>query len=184
MSNYFYNFLASDTFDDLKEIATKIIPDDPWAFVVQIVATLFLVLILAKFLVKPVKNYISARQEYIQNNLDEANNKNTIANEKLMEADQKLKDAKIVSKEMIENAKVTALNEKDKIIEDTKKEVSLMKEKAHQDIVNERKQMEEELTSNVIDVALLAAGKVIGREVNEQDNLEIINSFIEKKDKE
>lgn len=184
MSNHVNLFFADDTFNDLKDIATKIIPDDPWAFVVQIVATFVLVIILAKFLVKPVKNYIAARQEYIQNNLDEANTKNEIANSKLNEANDKLKEAKIVSKEMIENAKVTALNEKDRIIEDTKKEIELMKEKARLDIINERKQMKEELTNELIDIALLAASKVVGREVNENDNISIINSFINDKDKE
>ena len=85
---------------------------------------------------------------------------------------------------MIETAKVTALNEKDKIIEDTKKEIELMKEKARLDIINERKQMKEELTNELIDIALLAASKVVGREVNDNDNVKIINSFIEDKDKE
>ena len=83
-------FLAdeSDKFADLKKIADKIIPSDPWAFLVQLLATFILVLILAKFLVKPARKYISERQAYIQGNLDEANNKN-------IEADEKLADAKV-----------------------------------------------------------------------------------------
>ena len=88
------------------------------------------------------------------------------------------KEAKTVSKELIENAKVTALNEKDRIVEETKAEVDSMKAKARKDIENERKKMKEELTSEVIDVALLAASKVVEREVNKEDNQAIIESFI------
>lgn len=175
-------FLADDTFGDLKDIADKIIPDDPWAFVVQLTATFLLVLILAKFLVKPVRNYIAARQAYIQGNLDEAANKNKEADEKLLDANTQLKEARVTSKQMVEQAKVTALNEKDRIVEETKNEVASMKEKARKDIENERIQMKEQLSKEVIDVALLAASKVVEREVSEKDNKKIIDDFI--KDKE
>lgn len=177
-------FLAeeNDTFGDLKDIADKIIPDDPWAFVVQLTATLVMVLILSKFLVKPVKNYMAARQAYIQGNLDEAANKNQEADAKLADANAQLKDAKVTSKQMVEQAKVTALNEKDRIVEETKNEVASMKEKARKDIENERIQMKEQLSKEVIDVALEAASKVVEREVSKEDNGKIIDSFI--KDKE
>ena len=172
----------NDTFGDLKDIADKIIPDDPWAFVVQLTATFLLVLILAKFLVKPVRDFIAKRTAYIQGNLDEAASKNQEADEKLTNANEFLKEAKVTSKTMVEQAKVTALNEKDRIVEETKNEVLAMKEKARKDIENERIQMKEQLSKEVIDVALEAASKVVEREVSKEDNEKIIDSFI--KDKE
>ena len=159
-------FLAeeeSDTFADLLEIAKKIIPDDPWAFVVQLSATFVLVLILAKFFVKPVRNYVAKRQAIIQGNLDEAATKNEQADIKLADANNQLKEARITSKEMVENAKVTALNEKDRILNEITMEVS---------------QMKEELSREVIDVALLAASKVVEREVSKEDNERLIDNFI------
>ena len=185
--NIFYSeeVVSSETnaFEDLQNIADKIIPSDIWAFVVQLSATFLLVLILAKFLVKPIRNFVAARQAYIQKDLDEAKIKNEQANINLKEADSKLKDARKVSKELVETAKVTALNEKDRIIEETKEEVRLMKEKAKNDIDIERKKMKEEFTNEVIDVALSAASKVVEREINESDNKKLIESFI-KEDKE
>ena len=83
---------------------------------------------------------------------------------------------------MIESAKVSALNEKDKIIDDAKNEASLIKEKAKTDIEYERKTMKEQLNNDVVDIALLAASKVVEREVNEKDNQRIIESFINKED--
>ena len=83
---------------------------------------------------------------------------------------------------MIESAKVSALNEKDKIIDDAKNEASLIKEKAKTDIEYERKTMKEQLNNEVVDIALLAASKVVEREVNEKDNQRIIESFINKED--
>ena len=178
MINLINIFYSEDTFQDLKDIANKIIPDDPWAFVVQLVSTFILVIILAKFLVKPVRKYIAARQAYIQNDLDEAKVKNEQASINLTESDAKLKEARKVSKEMVETAKVTALNEIDRIIEETKEEVRLLKEKAKLDIESERKKMKEEFKNEVIEVALSAASKVVEREVNDKDNKKIIDSFI------
>ena len=97
-------------------------------------------------------------------------------------ANNQLKEARTTSKQMVENAKVTALNEKDRIVEETKNEVASMKEKARKDIENERIQMKEQLSKEVIDVALAAASKVVEREVSEKDNKKIIDDFI--KDKE
>ncbi len=172
-------FADSDPFADLKNIADKIIPDDPWAIVVQLIATFFLVLILAKFLVKPVRKYVSERQAYIQGNLDEAASKNEQADAKLADAHLQLSEAKKTSKEMIETAKVTALNEKDRILSEAQNEAMELKEKARKDIDNERKQIKEQLSNEVIDVALLAAGKVVERNITTDDNKKIVSSFIE-----
>lgn len=180
MSIYSLLFLAEDdTFSDLKDIANKIIPNDPWAFVIQLSATLILVLILAKFLVKPVRKFLQDRHDYIQNNLDEASLKNNEADNKLQIANEQLKNAKKESKEMVENAKVAALNEKDKILNETQQEVKMLKDKAQQDLENERIKMQEKISSEIVDVALLAANKVIEREVTSEDNKKIIESFIE-----
>lgn len=168
----------NDTFADLKEIGNKIIPSDIWGFVIQLCATGILVLIIAKFLVKPARQFIAARKEYIEKNLEEAASKNKEADEKLLEANARIKEAKVVGKEIIDTAKVTALNEKDRIVEETKKEVVSLKQKAREDIEMERQKMKEDLSSEVIDVALLAASKVVEREVSTQDNQRIVADFI------
>ena len=99
-------------------------------------------------------------------------------NKQILNLLNQLKEARITSKEMVENAKVTALNEKDRILNETTAEVSQMKEKARKDIENERIQMKEELSKEVIDVALLAASKVVEREVSKEDNEKLIDNFI------
>ena len=47
--------------DDLKKIGDKLFPDLP-TMIIQLIATFILVLILAKFLVKPAKNFIAKRK--------------------------------------------------------------------------------------------------------------------------
>lgn len=175
-------FAEEDQFDDLKNIGTKIIPGDIWSFVIQLTATFILVLILAKFLVKPAKKFINNRKQYIESNIQSAEYKNQEADEKLSDANKQLKEARTTSKEIIEEAKITALNEKDRIVLETKQEVKALKAKADADIANERRKMQEELSQEVVDVALLAASKVVDREINDEDNRKIVENFIEGND--
>ena len=175
---------SDDPFASLKEIGNKIIPNDPWAFVVQLVATAILVLILAKFLVKPAKKFIEARKAYIANNLSEAEEKNKKAEENLSNSEDILKKSRIEGKQIIENARENAVSEKKRIVDETKKEVNSMRDKAYQDIESERLKMREEITNEVIDVALLAATKVVDRNLNDEDNRKIVSDFVNKGDKE
>ncbi|MCH5171364.1 MAG: F0F1 ATP synthase subunit B [Erysipelotrichales bacterium] len=174
---------TNSTFDALKEIGKKIIPNDPWAVVTQLVATAILVLILAKFLVKPAKKFIQDRKAYIANNLSEAEEKNKKAEENLSNSENILKESRIEGKQIIENARENAVSEKIRIVDETKKEVNSMRDKAYQDIESERLKMREEITNEVIDVALLAAAKVVDRNLNDEDNRKIVSDFV-KGDKE
>ena len=170
-------WLSLSGLDDLKAIGDKLFPDLT-TMIVQLVATFILVLILAKFLVKPAKNFIAKRKEYIESNLKDAESKQKIADEKLKQAEIAIKDSKKTSKEIIENAKVVALNEKDKILYETSLEVKTKKEKAFQEITQERKKMQEDLSNEMIEVAMLAASKIVNREISKEDNEKLVESFL------
>ena len=176
--------ITLDDLDSLKDIGNKIIPNDIWAVITQLVATAILVFILAKFLVKPAKKFIEARKEYIANNLNEAEEKNKKAEENLLQSEQILKKSRLEGKDIIENARENAISEKRRIVDETKKEVNSMRDKAYQDIESERLKMREEITTEVIDVALLAATKVVDRNLNDEDNRKIVSDFVNKGDKE
>ena len=165
---------SNDPFADLKTIGQKIIPSDIWSFIVQLLATAILVFILAKFLVKPAKKFIEERKAFIDNNINEAVNKNKEADV----AETRLKNSRKESKDIIDAAKATAMNEKKRIMDETKQEVANMKDKAYRDIESERLKMKEDLSSEVIDVALLAASKVVNRNINDEDNHKIVSDFV------
>lgn len=169
---------SNDPFADLKTIGQKIIPSDIWSFIVQLLATAILVFILAKFLVKPAKKFIEERKAFIDNNINEALNKNKEADEHLNVAETRLKNSRKESKDIIDAAKVTAMNEKKRIMDETKQEVANMKDKAYKDIESERLKMKEDISSEVIDVALLAASKVVNRNINDEDNHKIVSDFV------
>ena len=59
-----------------------------------------------------------------------------------------------------------------------------MKKKATNDIENERNKMKKELTDEMVDVAILAASKVVDREITEKDNRKIVSDFIKENNDE
>ena len=89
-------------------------------------------------------------------------------------ADEMIKEGK----DIIDAAKQTAMNEKKRIMDETKQEVASMKDKAYKDIESERLKMKEDISSEVIDVALLAASKVVDRNINDEDNHKIVSDFV------
>lgn len=170
-------FIFLTTLDDLEDIGNKIFP--AWQdLVVQLLATCILVLILAKFLYQPAKQFIQKRKDFIAGNLTEAKQKNVQAEQNLKEAEDTLKQARKTSKEMIDDAKVTALNEKDRIVLETKQEILNQRSKAKQDLENEKVKLKQELENEVIDVAILAASKIVNREIKKEDNEKIIQDFL------
>lgn len=176
------NDASEDPFASLKEIGNKIIPNDIWAFVVQLLATAIVVFILAKFLVKPAKKFIQERKDYIASNLNAAEEKNKKAEENLLAAEKRLQDSRKEGKEIIESARENATQEKRRIVDETKKEVNSMRDKAYQDIESEKIKMREEITNEVIDVAILAATQVVDRNLNDEDNRKIVSDFVNKGD--
>lgn len=187
LNKMFLIFLADngdDPFASLKDIGNKIIPSDIWSFVIQIAATFILVLILAKFLVKPARKFIEARKAYIASNLSEAEEKNKQADANLQASEEKLKQTRKESMEIIESARINAMSEKNRIVDETKQEVNSLRDKALKDIESERNKMREDISNEVIDVALLAASKVVNRNINDDDSRKIVSDFVNKGDNE
>lgn len=170
-------FLATDLSEAFKDLGDKLFPN-VYGLIIQLVCTFVMVLIIAKFLVKPAKKFIKQRHDYIENNLNEATSKNQDAEQALNEANKFLNDSKKISKEMIDTARIEALNEKDKVVLETTKEIKYRQEKAQLDIQNERKKMKEDLQNEIVDVAILAAEKVVDRKITSQDTKKIIDDFL------
>ena len=163
--------------DDLKTIGDKIFPN--WQdLVIQLLATLIVVLIVSKFLYKPAQKFIKKRKDFIANNLNEAQEKNQKAETNYLEAESFLKQARKTSKEIIDEAKITALNEKDKIIKETQEEIKNQRLKAKQDLELEKIKVKKELEDDVIETAILAASQVVSRNINKDDNQKIIQDFL------
>ena len=169
------NVVASAITKD--DIITKLIPN--WiSFVTQLLAFLVLVAVLIFFAYKPVKKIIKKRQDYIENNIKEAEEAKLEAYKNITQSEETLTSSKKQANEIIEQAKLDALKEKEKIIQATSEEISLMKENAEKDIELSKIEAQEQIRKEMVDIALDASGEILKRNVTSKDNERLAEDFI------
>ena len=148
------------------------------SLLIQLGATLLLILIVGKFLMKPVREILQKRQDYVMSQISTA---------------QEIKE-KAENKEKEVNERISRLNvEASSIIDDAKKSAEAIKENAYKEIEEEKiiqhqilqKQLEqekisakEEIRKEILEVALQASEVVLQREVSKKDNQAIVENFI------
>ena len=151
-----------------------------WPYFVLSLLTLTLVVLFVTFLVyKPLKKMLKARQEYIQNNINES----IKAKEKALEAqesiDLKINDANIKVSNLILEAK----SESEKIINDgmqkAQKQSELLLQQANILVEKKYKDFELEQKKIIIENAVELARKILKRELKDKDNKKLINELME-----
>ena len=76
------------------------------------------------------------------------------------------------------NAVVTAQRKGDAIVSEASLQASRMKQKAEEEISMERKQMLMDVRSEISDIAVSIASKVVEREIQKKDHENFVDEFI------
>ncbi len=170
--------ILSNLLPGKQEIIDKLFPSGWEPFVVQVLAILVLVLAVFFLLFKPIRKNIQTRQNYIEENIRSAEEKNKIADANLFHAHQEVKDAHIKAQNIMVEAEKNSMHAKEEAINRTNEEIKDMKLRAEQDIIERRKKADEDIRKEIIDVAFLASEKILEREINKKDNEKIVDDFI------
>lgn len=149
-----------------------------WTFVFQLINTLILFLILKKFLFGPVTNFMKKREDEIKNQIQAAKNLDEDAQKLKAEYELKLTHADDEGKEIIKKYTQRAENRAFEIVKTAEAEVDTMKLNAHRELERERVKAVNELKGQISELTILAASKVVEKDLNEADHKELINKFI------
>lgn len=144
----------------------------------QLIATLILCFLLFKILYKPVINFLDKRKTKIENNIKEASEKLSQADELKFEYEIKLKDIEKEKSSILEEARTRAKQNEAQIIETAKKEAEAIKNRAMLDIQREQEKAKEDVRLQIIEVASLLANKFIGKNIDENEQKELIDNVI------
>ena len=151
---------------------------------VQLTATLVLYFILRKFLYFPIKDLLNKRQDYIMKNVDDSEKNNLKSQVALRDYELKLKEAKKEANEIVEQAKKRADDIVNKSVSDAKEESRKIMEKADQELANKKSMAMDEMKGDMVNIAILAAEKLIGENISTKKDKEIIEKSIEEVGKE
>ncbi|MGI2327728.1 F0F1 ATP synthase subunit B [Planococcus sp. YIM B11945] len=150
----------------------------------DIIATLavfiILMLLLKKFAWGPLMGVMQERENLIAGEIETAE-KSRLESQKLLEEQRNLlKEARTQAQQIVENAKKQGEVSREDIISNARAEAGRMKESAVQEIANEREQALSAVRDEVVALSMLAASKVLGKEISEEDNRQLINETIAK----
>ena len=162
---------------------SKLIPN--WtSFVVQLAALVVLILIVIIFGYKPIKKIIKKRQDYIENEIKEAEKSKATWQENELKSKETVLASTRTAADIVVEAKSNAEVERNKILEQTALDVERMKKDAENDIARMEVEAQERIKKEMVSVALDASKELLGREVTSEDNTRLLEEFIEDVKKE
>lgn len=149
-----------------------------WQILISLANLLIMYLILKKFLFGPVQKVISTRQKQVDDIYGEANKSREDAESMRQEYEEKLATARDEADGIVRSAVQTAQRRSDTMVSEAAEQVSHMKQKAQDEIAQEKKQMLSGVRSEISDIAVEIASKIVGREVRKEDHESFVDDFI------
>lgn len=150
-----------------------------WHIIVTIANLLLLMLILKKFLWKPVKKIMAERQGQVDTIYKNAEDALDAAERDRKLYDEKLRNAQSEAETIVKAATQRADRLGDEIIANAKTKAEETLKKAEADIEQEKKKAMNDLKNEISEISVQVAENVVKREINEEDHRELIDSFIE-----
>ena len=144
----------------------------------QILNFLILVVLLRAVAYKPVARLLQQRSDKIRNDLEKAEADRKAAEQTLADYKVQLADAHKKAQDIVDKANLTARQEHDAAVAETRKEIERMKQTAQAEIENERNRAFEDMKSQIVTLSLAAAGKVVSKNIDTKENDKLVNEFI------
>lgn len=156
----------------------ELVSIDPGTIIFTIINTLIIFLIIRVFLWKPVMKMMDKRNELAAAEITEAEKAKESAKAAEKEYTEKLADAKAEAAEIMKQATLRAQAREEEIISEANKKAAEIRAKAEEAIERDKKRVMNEIKDEISDIVILAATKVVEKEISEKDNEAIISSFL------
>ena len=156
----------------------EIISVNIWSILVSLANLLIMFLILKRFLFKPVQKMMAARKQQVDQIYQDAKENRDSAINMKQEYEARLATAREEADGLVRNAVQTAQRKGDAIVAEANSQASHLKQKAEQEIAQEKKQTLQDVRGEISDIAVSIASKVVEREVKKQDYDGFVDEFI------
>lgn len=150
-----------------------------WTALFILLNTITMFLVLKKFLFKPVLKMIHDRQQEIDDMYCQADQAKQDAQQMRQEYNQKLSEATQTGERIVKEAVQRGQNREEEILRQANLEADAIRNKASEDIAREKRKAVNDAKEEISVIALAIAGKVVGRELNAQDQAQLVDSFID-----
>ena len=137
--------------------------------VAQVLNFLILAAILRALAYKPVARMLQQRSDKIKETIEKADADKKAAEDTLKQYKSQLADAQRRAQEIVDKAEITARQEREALVAETKKEIDRMKQNAQAEIENERNRAFEQMKAEIVSLSLAAAEKIVAKNLSSKE---------------
>ncbi len=147
-------------------------------FLWQIANFLVLLWLLKKFAYKPILNMLDERKRSIEEAINNAETARNEAEKMRKEYETRLAEAKQEAQEIMAKAAKLGEEEKKEILAGAQNEATKAIQRAQEEIAREKDQAIAALRDEVAVLAVMAAGKVLGKSITVEDHEKLVKEFV------
>ena len=140
---------------------------------------LLLIFLVKKYAWGNITSVLDERAEKISSDIDGAEEARKKAEELASKREAELAGSRTEAKTIIENAKGTAEKSRADILAEAKLEAGRLKEKANQEIAQDKAEALQSVKGDVADLTISLAGKIISKNLDSQAHKELIDQYID-----
>jgi F-type H+-transporting ATPase subunit b len=149
------------------------------AVITQALAFILLAVVLGKFAFRPLGAMIESRQKEIQDTLEQVAADRRAMEQTRADYEQRLANIEAEAREHITGAMKHAQEEAAAVLTKAREEAGEHRTRALADIDQERKKAVAQIRSEMADLAVAAASKILEREINPAVHRDLIGDFIQ-----
>lgn len=153
---------------------------DLWSLAIYLGTVVILFFILRWLLYKPVTKFLEKRQQGYADKVMELEQREADTKVLREKYENLLNDAQSQAADIINKGNEMAQERSKTIVEEAKEQARTLTLRTHEDIETEKRIAKQEMREEIVEMAVQIAGRVLEREVNENDNKKIIDEFFEK----
>lgn len=172
---FLYNFILLTPVDRILGLDAQLI----FSWGIQFVNTIILVVILNWILYTPVVNFLDARKQRIQDNIDNANKLQKEAEDLKTKYELILSNVEQEKTGIITEAISKAKQIEEDIIQAAKKEATKIKEATKKDMELQKNKASREMKEQILDISALIAGKYVESSIDQNLQVKLLNEAIE-----
>lgn len=150
-----------------------------WTLLMIWITVIILFLVLKKFFFEKVYKFVEARQNAVKDAFDSAEAVNRKADEKMENYNKKIAKVESEGREIIKEAKIRAEAQAAEIVQEANNKANEMIVSAEKQIERERQKALAEMKEQVAALALLAAEKIVERDIAQIGQDQIVDEIIE-----
>jgi len=145
-----------------------------WTLIIFVV----LLFVLSRYAFKPLTAAVEAREKHLEEMIQSAKADRDEAARLLAEQRKALDASRADAQSVVAESRITAEKLRNDLMEQTKQQQRELLDRARGEIENERKRAITDLRREAVDLALAGASKLVERNLDDQTNRRLVESFL------